>query len=38
MHPAGTEVDPHAWMTALEVAIVRAGGLDDVDATCVEEL
>ncbi|HEY5272694.1 MAG TPA: FGGY-family carbohydrate kinase [Acidimicrobiales bacterium] len=35
LHPPGTEVDPHAWMTALETAISRAGGLDDVDAISV---
>lgn len=31
-HPDGTEVDPAAWLTALESAISAAGGLDDVAA------
>jgi len=34
-HPGGTEVDPVAWSTALEVAIAAAGGLDDVAALSV---
>ena len=31
-HPAGTEVDPAAWWSALQEAISAAGGLDDVAA------
>lgn len=31
-HPNGTEVDPEAWWSALNLAIDRAGGLDDVEA------
>lgn len=31
-HPDGTEVDPGAWWAALEIALVRAGGLADVAA------
>src|SRR5450432_2617621 len=34
-HPEGTEVDPAAWWSALEVAIAAAGGLDDVAAVSV---
>jgi xylulokinase len=34
-HPAGTEVDPAAWWTALQQAIATAGGLDDVAALSV---
>ena len=34
-HPDGTEVDPAAWATALQSAIVEAGGLDDVAAVAV---
>ncbi len=34
-HPDGTEVDPHAWWTALERAVDEAGGLDDVAAVSV---
>jgi xylulokinase len=34
-HPAGTEVDPAAWWTALEAAIQDAGGLDDVRAWAI---
>jgi len=34
-HPAGTEVDPEAWWTALQQALERAGGLDDVEALSV---
>ena len=34
-HPDGTEVDPAAWWTALQEAIARAGGLDDVAAIAV---
>jgi len=34
-HPAGTEVDPAAWWSALEAASARAGGLADVAAISV---
>jgi xylulokinase len=34
-HPDGTEVDPAFWWEALQKAITRAGGLDDVDALSV---
>ncbi len=34
-HPDGTEVDPAAWWTALQSAIVDAGGLDDVAAWAI---
>ena len=34
-HPAGTEVDPTAWWTALREATASAGGLADVDAVAV---
>jgi xylulokinase len=34
-HPAGTEVDPSAWETALHDAVAAAGGLDDVAAIAV---
>ncbi|GAA1206465.1 xylulokinase [Rhodoglobus aureus] len=34
-HPAGTEVDPEAWWSALTEAIAEAGGLDDVAAVSV---
>ncbi len=34
-HPAGTEVDPAAWWSALEIASERAGGLADVAAISV---
>ncbi|WP_372451441.1 xylulokinase [Pseudonocardia oceani] len=34
-HPAGTEVDPEAWWSALQEALAKAGGLDDVDALAV---
>lgn len=34
-HPSGTEVDPAAWWQALQVAIQRAGGLDQVEALSV---
>ena len=34
-HPAGTEVDPRAWETALHEALAAAGGLDDVEALSV---
>lgn len=35
VHPAGTEVDPAAWWTALLSAVADAGGLDDVAAISV---
>ncbi|MBB5959354.1 xylulokinase [Saccharothrix tamanrassetensis] len=34
-HPAGTEVDPEAWWSALRTAIADAGGLADVAAVSV---
>ena len=34
-HPAGTEVDPEAWWTALLEAAAAAGGLEDVAAVSV---
>ena len=34
-HPAGTEVDPEAWWTALQEAVAAAGGLADVEAVSV---
>jgi xylulokinase len=34
-HPAGTEVDPGAWWSALQTAIERAGGLEGVAAISV---
>lgn len=34
-HPEGTEVHPDAWWDALQEAISRAGGLDDVAAISV---
>jgi xylulokinase len=34
-HPRGTEVDPHAWLVALQNAVGEAGGLDDVAAMAV---
>lgn len=34
-HPAGTEVDPEAWWTALQTAVDAAGGLADVAALSV---
>ena len=34
-HPDGTEVHPDAWWSALQSAIVQAGGLDDVAAASV---
>jgi xylulokinase len=34
-HPDGTSVDPAAWWTALEQAIGKAGGIDDVAALAV---
>jgi xylulokinase len=35
LHPAGTEVGPEAWWSALTDAIIEAGGLDDVSAISV---
>jgi xylulokinase len=35
VHPAGTEVDPAAWWSALDEAVNAAGGLDDVAAVGV---
>ena len=34
-HPAGTEVDPSAWESALHTAIGAAGGIDDVAALSI---
>ena len=34
-HPEGTEVDPALWKSALDAAIVNAGGLDDVAAISI---
>ena len=34
-HPGGTEVDPERWWRALDEALARAGGLDDVEAASV---
>jgi xylulokinase len=34
-HPDGTEVDPQRWWDALQTAMQRAGGLDDVEAVSV---
>jgi xylulokinase len=34
-HPDGTEIHPDHWWTALQEAIARAGGLDDVAAVSV---
>ncbi len=34
-HPDGTEVDPNAWWTALELALEAAGGLADVAAISI---
>jgi xylulokinase len=34
-HPAGTEVHPDAWWTALRAALAQAGGLDGVAAAAV---
>lgn len=35
VHPDGTEVDPEGWWQALQSAISRAGGIDDVAAISV---
>ncbi|MGV8895330.1 MAG: xylulokinase [Rhodoglobus sp.] len=34
-HPAGTEVDPELWWSALVLAVADAGGLADVEAISV---
>lgn len=34
-HPAGSEVDPELWWTALQLAVADAGGLADVEAISV---
>ncbi len=34
-HPDGTEVDPHRWWDALNTAVEKARGLDDVAAVSV---
>ena len=34
-HPDGTEVDPEAWWSALQIAIKEAGGLEDVAAISI---
>ncbi|MCL2735236.1 MAG: xylulokinase [Propionibacteriaceae bacterium] len=34
-HPDGTEVNPHHWCAALQIALEMAGGLDDVEAVSV---
>jgi xylulokinase len=34
-HPSGTEVHPSAWWEALQLAIERAGGFEDVSAASV---
>ncbi len=34
-HPAGTEVDPELWWSALVLAVADAGGLADVEAVSV---
>ncbi|MBT2552206.1 xylulokinase [Arthrobacter sp. ISL-5] len=34
-HPAGTEVHPEHWWTALQEAVALAGGLDDVAAVSI---
>jgi len=34
-HPDGTEVDPRAWLDALDQALAQAGGLGDVAAAAV---
>ena len=35
LHPAGSEVDPTHWWTALTAALAQAGGLDGVAAISV---
>ena len=34
-HPDGSEVDPQLWCAALQTAVEKAGGLDDVAAVSV---
>jgi len=34
-HPAGSEVDPESWWSALQVAFIDAGGLEEVAAISV---
>lgn len=34
-HPAGTEVDPEHWWTALQAALAQAGGLDGAAAVSI---
>lgn len=34
-HPPGTEVDPASWWEALQTAIARAGGIDEVAAIAI---
>src|SRR5690606_41169569 len=34
-HPAGSEVHPSAWWSALQSALAEAGGIDDVAAVSV---
>lgn len=34
-HPVGTEVHPDHWWTALQAALIEAGGLDDVEAVSI---
>ncbi|WP_040582342.1 FGGY family carbohydrate kinase, partial [Sedimentibacter sp. B4] len=34
-HPAGTEVEPAHWWTALQAAIAEAGGLDGAGAVSI---
>lgn len=34
-HPEGTEVDPRHWLTALNLAIAEAGGLEDVQGISI---
>jgi xylulokinase len=34
-HPDGTEVEPHAWKSALDSAIEQAGGVSDVSAISI---
>ena len=34
-HPAGTEVDPEAWWSALQKAVSEAGGFADVAAVSI---
>ncbi|MCW4466288.1 FGGY family carbohydrate kinase [Glutamicibacter sp. MNS18] len=34
-HPAGTEIDPEDWFSAMREAVEQAGGLDDVQAVSI---